>query len=510
VLFNSIGFITLFLPITLIGFFLLGRVSHTSARVWLTACSLAFYGWWSLGYLALLIGWITTNFLFGRWIAAARETSDRRAQILLAVGVALNLAALGYFKYWVFVVKSVGALTGIDFFVEAVVLPLGISFHTFQQIAYLVDVKKADAPKYRFSDYLLFVSYFPQLIAGPIVHHRELLPQLMKPEIYRFRIGDFSPGVAYFVIGLAKKVLFADPLTAMYKPVFDAAGGQPPDFLDAWTACLAFSFGLYFDFSGYSDMAVGLARMIGIKLPYNFASPYKAASIVAFWRQWHMTLSRWLRDYLYIPLGGSRKGPVRRYINLFITMLLGGLWHGASWTFVVWGGLHGLFLIVNHAWDRLAKNAAGKGSTLVMPNWLGRAITFLAVMMAWTFFAAPTFQAAWNVLVSLTGANGVAGPNAWHLRQLRIGAPQPDWAGGFIYWVVLFLFNYALLAVAGLVALFAPNSQEIVDGAFLARVRPTASWITQRPRLTGGLAGAGFLLALCFVGNLKAFVYFQF
>src|SRR4029078_5020437 len=267
----------------------------------------------------------------------------------LAVGVTANLAALGYFKYVNFFLANLSALRETQTSVVAVVLPLGLSFFIFQKIALLVDASKGEVQHFSPLSYTLFVSFFPQLIAGPIVHHKEMMPQFAARA--RMQVVDFAKGLTLFVIGLAKKVLIADTIAQVSNPIFDrAAAGIVPGVLESWTGALAYTLQLYFDFSGYSDMALGLALLFGIHLPINFHSPYQARNSIEFWRRWHITLSRFLRDYLYIPLGGNRHGHVRRYINLAITMLLGGLWHGAAWTFVVWGALHGLYLAANHAW----------------------------------------------------------------------------------------------------------------------------------------------------------------
>ncbi|MBA28467.1 MBOAT family O-acyltransferase [uncultured Hyphomonas sp.] len=509
-LFNSFGFITLFLPVTLIGFFLLGRQSKEAARLWLTACSLLFYGLWSVAYLLLLIGWIAANYLFSRWILSVRETSRKQTQYVLTLSVTLNVLALAYFKYRLFVVEGVSALSGIDFTVQALVLPLAISFHTFQQIAYLVDSSKPGAPRYSFPQYLLFVSFFPQLIAGPIVHHNELLPQFGKKEIFRFDWVSFSAGVLYFIIGLAKKVLIADPLEALHQPVF-APGGAPSQLIDAWIGSLAFGFGLYFDFSGYSDMAVGLARMFGVRLPFNFASPYKSVSIIEFWRTWHITLSRWLRDHLYIPLGGNRLGRTRRYVNLMVTMLVGGLWHGAAWTFVIWGGLHGLFLVVNHVWLKLKSALPGYERYFVIPKWMGIVLTFLSVTVAWVFFASPDFETAMRVLSGMCGANGFSGDAVWNLKQVLLGGPLAVEVPGAFGTRTQILAQYGLPAFAALIVFFAPNSQQIVEGligheqSLRVQSRLRAHW-----RKTAILAGFAFTLSFLSVGDLKEFVYFQF
>ncbi|MGK9165111.1 hypothetical protein KXR53_02370 [Inquilinus limosus] len=317
-LFNSFEFITIFLPISLIGYFLCARISRNLAYAFLTAASFVFYGAWSVAYGAMLVAQLTANFFIGKYLS--RHIATRRAWIALIIGVALNLTLLGYFKYANFFLETVTQLSGIHFTALYIILPLAISFHTFQQIAYLVDEYRGQAPRYTYLEYILFVLFFPQLIAGPIVHHWQLISEFQKSRM-RFDAAAFSSGLAFFVLGLSKKVLIADQLSGLADPVFDGALLVRPDFVSSWIAVLAFGLGLYFDFSGYSDMAVGLARMFGIRLPYNFNSPYRSTSIIDFWKRWHITLSTWLRDYLYIPLGGNRRGPIRRHANLMVTML---------------------------------------------------------------------------------------------------------------------------------------------------------------------------------------------
>jgi D-alanyl-lipoteichoic acid acyltransferase DltB (MBOAT superfamily) len=506
-LFNSHVFIFVFLPATLIGFFLLGRLRQTvAARLWLVAMSLVFYAWWgltqpepSLAPLLLLVGSKLANYVVGRQVFLMRLSAPKAATRLLALGIVGNLALLAYFKYTFFILQNISALTGLDFAIGAIVLPLGISFFTFQQIAYLVDARNGEAETRSLIDYFAFVSFFPQLIAGPIVHHRELMPQLRDPKIFRFNADDFAAGLAFFVIGLMKKVLIADRLRPLHADVF-AAGADPPSLIVAWTAALAYTVGLYFDFSGYSDMAVGLARMFGVRLPFNFASPYKATSIIEFWRRWHMTLSRWLRDYLYVPLGGNRKGAFIRHRNLVITMLLGGLWHGAAWTFVIWGALHGLYLLINHAWREMQARARIAGRAVNMPNSAAQGLTFFAVVVAWVFFASPSLPQAVTVLSGMSGAHGL------------LGADLAAWWGAISSPAQLLQQaddRVILLAIALGIVFFCPNTQELIDrdnavNAAIVRPiwRPNAAW--------GALAGIGFLLVLSVMADVQEFVYFQF
>ncbi|MGZ5584938.1 MAG: MBOAT family O-acyltransferase, partial [Usitatibacter sp.] len=354
-LFNSFEFILIFLPAVLVGYFALGRVHRRWAVGWLAAASVAFYGYWNPKYVALLLASVLFNFAAGRAVARARDSSPRIAWRLAAATIAVDVALLAVYKYADFFIGSVNAAFVVNLPVYGLVLPLGISFFTLTQIAFIADVATGKAREYDFAKYLLFVSYFPHLIAGPVLHHAQVMPQFDHDSTYRPRAERFAAGITFFSIGLAKKVLLADSLGEQATPVFEAArAGVPIDSLSAWTASVAYSLQLYFDFSGYSDMAVGLSRMLGVRLPFNFNSPYKSRSIIDFWRRWHMTLSRFLRDYVYVPLGGNRRGPLRRYANIMVTMLVGGLWHGANWTFVAWGALHGLMLLANHAWRAAA------------------------------------------------------------------------------------------------------------------------------------------------------------
>jgi alginate O-acetyltransferase complex protein AlgI len=413
-LFNSYSFIFIFLPIVLAGFFLIGsRGHHRIAIAWLVGASLFFYGWWNPAYLGLILGSILFNYAIGVALGGQQQLGTGRW--LLAFGVAGNLGLLGYFKYANFFVDNIDLFTGADFHLGKIILPLAISFFTFQQIAYLVDAWKGETREYNFLHYCLFVTFFPQLIAGPIVHHKEMLPQFSKDWIYRLDYEHLAVGVTIFTVGLFKKVVLADGVAGYATPVFSAAEtGVDLEFHEAWIGALAYTFQLYFDFSGYSDMAIGLARMFGIRLPLNFNSPYKANNIIEFWRCWHMTLSRFLRDYLYFPLGGNRKGKPRRYINLMITMLLGGLWHGAGWTFIMWGALHGFYLVVNHAWHGLRRlfNIAS-GESTVAGRGVARLITFTAVVVAWVFFRAESLDGAVRILSAMSGGNGFSLSAPW-------------------------------------------------------------------------------------------------
>jgi len=407
-LFNSYIFILLFLPITLVGFYMIGaRNHHQIAISWLVSASLFFYAWWNPAYVSLIIISILFNYGIGL------SLQGRSRKIVLILGVICNLALLAYFKYANFFVENINILMSGDVVFEDIILPLAISFFTFQQITYIVDTYRGEIKESNFLHYCLFVTFFPQLIAGPIVHHKEMMPQFLKNRLYKFKIQNLTIGLTIFLIGLFKKVVLADSVADNANSVFTAAevGGQLT-FFEAWGGVLAYSLQLYFDFSGYSDMAIGLARMFGIMLPINFFSPYKSVNIIEFWRRWHITLSRFLRDYVYIQIGGNRKGPLRRYLNVMITMLLGGFWHGAGWTFIIWGGLHGFYIVTNHGWNLLKSQffTTPNNSKSAFGLFMGWLITFLSISVAWVVFRAETVDGAIRVYEGMLMLNGVSLP----------------------------------------------------------------------------------------------------
>ncbi|MFO1248298.1 MAG: MBOAT family protein [Alphaproteobacteria bacterium] len=502
-LFNSSIFILAFLPARLALFFAVGRVSPNAAATLLGLASLVFYASWNIHYLPLLLGSIGGNFLLSQILGdTRRKPVTRRAVFVLAI--AANLALLGYFKYANFFLNSVGLSLG------AIVLPLGISFYTFTQIAFLADTYRNQAREKNFAHYLLFVTYFPHLIAGPILHHAEMMPQFRNKGLYKPNWENFAIGVSVFVMGLAKKTLIADEIAPVARAVFSAAdAGVQVEFLRAWGGALAYAMQIYFDFSGYCDMAIGISILFGVRLPLNFNSPYKATSIIDFWRRWHMTLSRFLRDYLYIPLGGSRRSRPRRYANLIITMLLGGLWHGAAWTYVAWGALHGFYLVVNHAWNylcrRLAPNARAAGAVL---RALSVAITFAAVVVAWVLFRASSFASALRILSGMAGLHGIDAPHRFKALAAKLGVTPLSHAP--------YISNTAILGLALLMAMcwWAPNAYQIMGtkNPALNEVAPGTRW-TWRPSLPWAI-GLGVLGAIAFTGILSGppseFLYFQF
>lgn len=520
-LFHFLDFLLGFLPVVLAGFVVLGRFGRARLLfAWLTLASFAFYGWWNPPFVLLLAASVLGNWLIG---CRLLRSPDRR---LLVFGIAANLALLGYFKYAGFFLGTINTLAGTSWSAGDIFLPLGISFFTFQQIAWLVDAHRGEAAQGRLLDYALLVSFFPQLIAGPIVHHREMMPQFHHRHRFRIDPEDLACGLAIFTVGLFKKTVIADGMVLYATPVFDAAlDGANPTLFEAWGAALAYSFQLYFDFSGYSDMAIGLGLMFGIRLPVNFASPYKAVNIVDFWRRWHITLSRFLRDYLYIPLGGSRRGPARRYLNIMITMLLGGLWHGAAWTFVVWGGLHGFYLAIVHAWHALRRSLGHDLSRSTLPGRVcARLLTFLAVVVGWVLFRAESFDAAGRMLAGMAGLNGVVVPEEY--RQL-LGpfGPLLESLGWTFAYVPGFLFDgwhqIGWLALVTAIVFFAPNTQEWFGYHGPGDVAPQPARLRRFPGSLpawrpGYLEGVAFgltfaaLLFTLLAETPREFLYFQF
>ena len=527
-LFNAYEFIFLFLPITLAVYFGAARIGREIAITWLVLASLFFYGWWNPIYLLLIIGSMLGNFAIGTLLSRAHHRhSPLAGRAWLAIGIGANLGLLGYYKYANFAVTSLNAVAGTHFHLDTIILPLAISFFTFQQVAYLIDAYKGITREYRFAHYALFVTFFPQLIAGPIVHHKDMLPQFMRDAGLKPQVQNMAIGLMIFIVGLFKKTVLADGIAQYGTPVFNsAAAGDTLTFFEAWGGALAYTFQLYFDFSGYSDMAIGGARMFGITLPVNFHSPYKATNIVEFWRRWHITLSTFLRDYLYFPLGGNRKGKVMRYRNLTLTMLLGGLWHGAGWTFVAWGALHGLYLCINHAWTHLSRHAFPRP---IGPQAIRKAIawsvTFTAVVIGWVFFRASSFEAAGKMLEGMAGLNGIALPNA---IAARMGNHWEIFAQlGFTTYLgggSLFLFTWLWIVFLFPVALVMPNTQQILrgfepvlnppitrpetevqplhDAAERIRWRPSGRWAI--------VAGVFAALAVLAMTRISEFLYFQF
>jgi D-alanyl-lipoteichoic acid acyltransferase DltB (MBOAT superfamily) len=455
-LFHTQAFVLGFLPAVLALFYLAAR--HEAAREWvMVVASVVFYGWWDARFVPLLLGQTLATWGLAH---AYRKWGFRW---VVPVGVAANLAILGYFKYANFFLDTLTSLLGAELPHSDVLLPIGISFFTFELISYLVDLRRGHVPAYPLRGFCLFVFFFPHLVAGPIVRHNELIPQLADDPLRPGWAERFGKGMTLFILGFAKKVLLADPLARSADPLFAAAAGSVPGMVDAWEAALAFSLQLFFDFSAYTEMALGIALLFGIRLPANFDAPYRAASLRDFWRRWHMTLSRYIRDYVYIPLGGNRQGFAGYALTTLATMGLCGLWHGAAWTFVAWGLLHGAGLVVCHAWQGLRR-------PLPLPvAWF---LTMLFVVVGWVLFRSPDFATAWNVLAGMAGAGGMDGALA---RPLT-------------------------MAAAAAVALLGPTSLEFIDRRLPAS-RPVA-------------AAFAVLAVACILevgkGQPISFIYFQF
>ena len=504
-LFNSARFVLLFLPVALAVFFMLGKGNYRRLAIaWLVAASTFFYGYFSIRYLGLLAILILVNFVLGIVLTRDFRNGAQRPW-LLACGIAINLGVLAYFKYAHFAIDNINAAFGANFVLGSIILPIGISFFTFQKIGYLVDAYRGDVEEYDLLEFSLFVMFFPQLIAGPIVHHKEIIPQFRGSDL-RLSYANLASGISLFVIGMFKKVIIADTLAAWANPVFAAAkAGTALTFFDGWLGALSFTFQIYFDFSGYTDMALGLALMFGIRLPINFNSPYKAANIVEFWRRWHMTLSRFLRDYVYIPLGGNRRGRALRYVNLLLTMLIGGFWHGAAWTFVAWGLLHGIYLVINHAWQGAQKRYGWTIGTGSAGRLFATVLTFTVVVVAWVFFRAEDFASAAAVLKAMIASGG-------------IGRPDVRWA---VIAIVL-AFVWVLPNSQELMGEWRPAIGEVRVARLPSGLRSAARWLRlvsskgtfALTTSTGGLVAVVLVGALVYQAvrstALQPFIYFQF
>lgn len=499
-LFNSWLFILAFAPLAIGGAAVLRkRVGRTSTIVYLGLASLVFYGASNPRHLPILLASILVNQLLAQRIAASGAQPARR---WLLLGLALNIGGLFVFKYLAFAAQVLGGATGMPWAISPFELPVGISFFTFTQIAYLVDVHGRTSTPHAGPSYLLFVSYFPHLVAGPVLRHNETIDQFSSPRLAALRPTDVERGLVLFAFGLAKKVLIADPLAPFADATFRAAdAGTLLSFWEAWAGLLSYTFQIYFDFSGYSDMALGLSLLLGIDIPVNFHSPYRATSMIDFWRRWHISLSRFLRDYVYIPLGGNRKGPARRHLNLVLTMLVGGLWHGAAWGFIAWGALHGLYLLVNHLWrERVSPRVR-------LPSALGAVLTFVAVALAWSFFRAHTIEGAFTLLAGACGLNGMALPQSLGQLSARLQHALP-----WVHWMPSGMFPndlsetklaaLASLGVAAVLAWFAPASVALAQ----ADATQTA------PLGVRTLLWAGIVLAVSLSAMTREspFLYFQF
>lgn len=480
-LFNSYEFIFIFLPITLFVYFLLAKKRYIKGAIgWLIFASLAFYSYWNIYYLPLLLVSILFNYNVGKKIEKTRRKS------ILIFGIAFNLSLLAYFKYAGFFVSSINTAFVTTISVPDIVLPLGISFFTFTQTAYLVDAYRGETKGYSFLTYGLFVTIFPHLIAGPILYHKEMIPQFSNLKNFIVNYRNMAVGISMFSIGLFKKVVIADALAPWVKLAFDNA--DQLSFIEAWCGALAYTFQLYFDFSGYSEMAVGLGLMLNFKLPINFNSPYKATSVIEFWRRWHMTLSAFLLKYLYIPLGGNRHGEAKKMRNLLVTMLLGGLWHGAGWTFVVWGGLHGCYLVINHQWRKYG---------IALPRFLNWVITFVCVIMAWVFFRSNSVHDALLIIKAMGNFSNITLPGNG-IYEVKLGilknfgvdfGTMINWGGAK---------ELGVLAGCLFMLIYSKNTQER-----LVKFKPNWTWAI--------LLSIGISYILILMHTVKSeFLYFQF
>lgn len=535
--FSSATFILGFLPIVLLGFLALASTGRRrAAAVWLTSASLVFYGWWNPGHVPLLCASIIGNYLLGGYLLR------RPSRHILVLGILANLLPLIYFKYTTFLLGNVDAAFGLDWQLQEIVLPLAISFFTFQQIAYLSDARDGAVVEHDFVNYCLFITFFPHLIAGPITHHREMLEQFTNPENFRPRLDNLSVGATLFLLGLAKKVIFADPLGTEASPAFAAAAdGAALTLLDAWGAALAYTLQIYFDFSGYTDMAIGLGLLFGISLPANFDSPYKSRNVIEYWSRWHMTLTRFLTAYIYNPIvlgvtraraAAGRPLPKRGRMSFgtfivlvayptLLTMFISGVWHGAGWQFVAFGMLHGTYLVIAHAWRAWKLRQGWRlDDDRRLPRAASVLLTFLCVVVAMVFFRAADLTTALNMLAGMAGLHGIVVPVT--IAELPVIAPL----------VALFglsagssrqinLETWAMIAALLVIVWSMPNTQQWLRHFRTALGwRPRPHWLqtrlpamTWRPVPVFGIA-LGFLsffvLLRTFSSAPTEFLYFQF
>jgi alginate O-acetyltransferase complex protein AlgI len=539
-LFNSYPFLFGFLPVVLVGFYVLGAQRREWALAWLTAASLFFYAWWRPINVLLIAPSILINYGLARALERTRETQPAQARAILIVGIVFNLCFLGYFKYLNFFESSLNDAFGAGFVLTQLILPLGISFITFQKIAFLVDVQGGRVDKFSLADYGLFVLFFPQLIAGPIVHYREMMPQFRAAPC-RYDPENVAVGLNLFFFGLAKKLLLADPLSTLVAPLYkQAAAGTPQSATEAWIAALGFTLQIYFDFSGYTDMALGLARFFGIKLPLNFNSPLKATNIVDFWLRWHVSLTRFLTAYIYNPLTltltrrrmaqgkpifGGRNTSIGAFLTLLamptvLTMFVSGMWHGAGYTYILWGLLHGIYLCINHAWrlvrPRIWSNARVYNRRAAP---FGFVLTFISVVAAMVLFRAPTASAAVVLWKGMVGVYGVTLPQAVFARLGSIAGflasigVRPAWTSGSILMAATIR-----IAVLLAIALLMPNTLQMLaafepalgvkPGKTSSRLERLLTWRPSRGWAVGLACVA--LAGILSLGELSEFLYWQF
>ena len=486
-LFNSYIFIFLFLPLCLAGWFGLNHFrKYTLAQLFLLGMSLWFYGYFNPSYLVIIIVSIVSNFLITRILSRTTSTALRKAEVVLAV--VWNLGVLFYYKYFDFFIENINLLAHTDYALRHILLPLGISFFTFQQLSYVLDAYHQEVPRYTFLQYASYVAYFPQLIAGPIVTHDELIPQFMDPSKRRFDWDSFSKGLYMFILGLSKKVLIADTFGNAANWGFGNIGSL--DTLNAIFVSLAYTIQIYFDFSGYSDMAIGLGKMMNFDLPVNFDSPYKACTVTEFWQRWHMTLTRFFTKYIYIPLGGNRRGTARTYCNILLVFLISGLWHGASWAFVLWGLLHGILNVVSrhfHSWFEK------------LPRALSWIMTFVFLDLTWILFRCENI------------------PDALHFfRQLgtwRFGPICAELSSAFLLPEFEFVFSH--IPFLRVFSLHPELFLLVLFGCAMALllIPQNARWHMEQFHPTGwNLLGSIILIIWCIMSfsGVSTFLYFNF
>jgi D-alanyl-lipoteichoic acid acyltransferase DltB (MBOAT superfamily) len=507
-LFNSVEFLVYFLPIVWLGWRLVSLTRNRGLAIgWLSLSSLAFYAYWNWHYAPLLVISLAVNFAIGRSLQA------RPRRWLLALGLIWNLGFLGYFKYFNFFIANVDALTALDWPLRKIILPLGISFFTFQKIAFLVDAWRGKLGKIQFGDFALFVLFFPQLIAGPIVHHQDFIPQLSEPAWLRFNPQRFARGLILFSTGLFCKTVIADTLAPIADSAFGLVGAEfNLRLVEAWIGVLAYGLQLFYDFAGYSYMALGLALLFGLTLPVNFFGPYASRSIIEFWRRWHITLSAFLRDYVYIPLGGNRHGFGKQIRNLLITFLLAGIWHGAGWTFALWGLWHGVALAINHLWRRAHPRAEAREKTFSFGSLL---LTTLVVQTGWVLFRAPNFRVATDLAASLLGLHGISVPiglTRWVDALAPVVRPQGWFPNLYVTPSRLAVFFLSgALAVVGptLLAWFGCSNADVAAPPPIVRDYLPAQ-ATLPTWWQAAIAGGMLALSVAALSRSAPFLYFQF
>lgn len=488
-IFSSFEFIFIFLPATLAGYFLFGKKSIHSANIFLLFASFFFYGWWDLRYIPLLMFSILWNYFAGLLIGKFAEKTISQ-KVILILAVTLNVVLLGYFKYTDFFIKTANRALHTDWNLKHIVLPLGISFYTFQAISYIVDVYLGKTKKEKnIINLALYISLFPQLIAGPIVDHKSMIPQFADKDRHKFNPTNFSAGITLFALAVFKKIVIADSLSPVVADIFGRISSLT--MLEAWCGVICYTFQLYFDFSAYSEMAIGLGKMLNIDFPTNFESPYQATSMIDFWRRWHITLGTWIRNYIYIPLGGNRKGQRRKLINLFVAMTICGFWHGAGFRYIAWGMMHGGFLVVNHWWREFSKE-----HKLEIPKIFGTILTFICVCSGWAIFRANSLRDGLRLIKRMFNYHKFALPAGGKIENLF----------SFLHYFEVNFINTANLPFARLLLLSIlifclPSAQKIVSERY------KASW----KWLLISLAALFYsLYTIAGNANLSEFLYFQF